>query len=69
MYDVVCDVALAIASKDHVFSLREGVGLEEWPKMDELQRCNKISLVYNDIHKLPEGLVCPELEHFCVISH
>ncbi|RVW70657.1 putative disease resistance protein [Vitis vinifera] len=56
MHDVVRDVALAIASKDHVFSLREGVGLEEWPKLDELQSCNKISLAYNDIRKLPEGL-------------
>ena len=33
MHDVVHDVALAIASKDHVFSLREGVGLKEWPKV------------------------------------
>ncbi|RVW58157.1 hypothetical protein CK203_110689 [Vitis vinifera] len=57
MHDVVRDVALAIASKDHVFSLREGVGLEEWPKLDELQSCSKISLAYNDIRKLPEGLV------------
>ena len=68
MHDVVHDVALAIASKDHVFSLREGVGLEEWPKLDELQSCNKISLAYNDIRKLPEGLVCPELEPF-VLYH
>ncbi|XP_034707045.1 probable disease resistance protein At4g14610 [Vitis riparia] len=68
MHDVVHDVALAIASKDHVFSLREGVGLEEWPKLDELQSCSKISLPYNDIHKLPEGLVCPELEPF-VLYH
>ncbi|WKA03315.1 hypothetical protein VitviT2T_021431 [Vitis vinifera] len=63
MHDVVCDVALAIASKDHVFSLREGVGLEEWPKLDELQSCSKISLAYNDIRKLPEGLIAfPSLE-------
>uniref|UniRef100_F6HVH3 Disease resistance protein n=1 Tax=Vitis vinifera TaxID=29760 RepID=F6HVH3_VITVI len=60
MHDVVRDVALAIASKDHVFSLREGVGLEEWPKLDELQRCSKISLPYNDICKLPEGLRCSD---------
>nr|CAN77510.1 hypothetical protein VITISV_036215 [Vitis vinifera] len=51
MHDVVHDVALAIASKDHVFSLREGVGFEEWPKLDELQSCSKIYLAYNDICK------------------
>ena len=64
MHDVVCDVAIAIVSKVHsVFSLREDE-LAEWPKMDELQTCTKISLAYNDICELPIGLVCPELELF-----
>ena len=64
MHDVVRDVAIAIVSKvHHVFSLREDE-LAEWPKMDELQTCTKISLAYNDICELPIGLVCPELELF-----
>ncbi|WKA03309.1 hypothetical protein VitviT2T_021426 [Vitis vinifera] len=64
MHDVVRDVAIAIVSKvHHIFSLREDE-LAEWPKMDELQTCTKISLAYNDICELPIGLVCPELELF-----
>ena len=64
MHDVVRDVAIAIVSKVHcVFSLREDE-LAEWPKMDELQTCTKMSLAYNDICELPIELVCPELELF-----
>ena len=64
MHDVVRDVAIAIVSKvHHVFSLREDE-LAEWPTVDELQTCTKISLAYNDICELPQVLVCPELEIF-----
>ncbi|RVW70674.1 putative disease resistance protein [Vitis vinifera] len=61
MHDVVRDVAIAIVSKvHHVFSLREDE-LAEWPKMDELQTCTKISLAYNDICELPIGLLPREI--------
>ncbi|RVW88109.1 putative disease resistance protein [Vitis vinifera] len=57
MHDVVRDVAIAIVSKVHcVFSLREDE-LAEWPKMDELQTCTKMSLAYNDICELPIELL------------
>ena len=68
MHDVVHDVALAIASKDHVFSLREGVGFEEWPKLDELQSCSKIYLAYNDICKFLKDWYVQNLNLLCYIT-
>ena len=56
MYDVDCDVARNIASKDaHLFVVRED-GLSE---TDEYSKC--ISLYCKAVHQLPQRLVCPKL--------
>ena len=66
MHHVVYDVVSEIASKDpRAFVFREDVGLEEWSESDESKSCTFISLQYfEDFHKLPRVLVCPELQFF-----
>ncbi|XP_034707052.1 probable disease resistance protein At4g27220 [Vitis riparia] len=62
MHDVVQNVASEIASKEHhEFRFQKGASVEEWPKMDKLQ---KFTMRNVDVSELPEGLVCPELELF-----
>ena len=64
MHDVVRDVAVEIASKDHHwFGLREGVRLKDWSKMEEPEECFGISLNCKTVYELPEGLVCPKLNN------
>lgn len=64
MHDVVRDVAVEIASKDHHwFALREGVRLKDWSKMEEPEECFGISLNCKTVYELPEGLVCPKLNN------
>ncbi|KAJ9682453.1 hypothetical protein PVL29_018383 [Vitis rotundifolia] len=64
MHDVLRSVALDIASKEHhVFTLQQAtVRVEEWPRIDELQKVIWVSPDDCDIPELPEGLVCPKLE-------
>ncbi|XP_031278767.1 disease resistance protein At4g27190-like isoform X2 [Pistacia vera] len=64
MHDVIRDVALGIASKgDIVFLVKAGLGLTEWPKEGRhLGQHTAISLMDNEIHMLPDHLVCPKLE-------
>ncbi|KAJ7951081.1 Disease resistance protein family [Quillaja saponaria] len=63
MHDIVRDVAMLIASKDHqVFALRNGK-LSAWPDKDEMRNCTAISLYNSDIgDELPEGFDCPRLK-------
>nr|XP_043636979.1 probable disease resistance protein At4g27220 [Erigeron canadensis] len=65
MHDVVRDVALLIASQgDNKFLVREG--LTEWlPRDTSLESYVAISLVYNDIKKLPDFEIhLPNLQLF-----
>ena len=66
MHDVVRNVAVIIASKEHhVFALqRTTLRKEDWPSMDELQKITWVSLSQFDCDELPKGLVCPKLELF-----
>ena len=59
MHDVIRNVALEIASKEHHESTFQKGG---WSKAnDELK---KFSMKYVDVCELPGGLVCPKLEFF-----
>ncbi|XP_034707560.1 disease resistance protein UNI-like isoform X3 [Vitis riparia] len=70
MHDVVRDVCKAIGLKDHRFVVKEAVGLQGWQqRVHELGNCTRISLNCRDIHELPGGLVCPELQFFLVNSN
>ncbi|XP_058071056.1 probable disease resistance protein At4g27220 [Magnolia sinica] len=62
MHDVVRDVAVSIASRaEHGFLVKAKVGLKEWPEIENVQKCKRISFVYNEINKLPYQIECPQL--------
>ncbi|KAK9292827.1 hypothetical protein L1049_020807 [Liquidambar formosana] len=63
IHDVVRDVAISIASKENrAFLVKAGWGLKEWPKEDTYEPYTAISIMSNDIHELPDGLECPNLQ-------
>nr|XP_028962668.1 disease resistance protein At4g27190-like [Malus domestica] len=66
MHDLLCDVAIKIASKGHRALLRgNGDVLKEWPNIKEFsENCTMISLSCNIIPELPEVLKCQQLEYF-----
>ncbi|KAL6336017.1 hypothetical protein AAG906_003644 [Vitis piasezkii] len=66
MHDLVRSTVKKITSEQHhVFTHQKTtVRVEEWPRIDELQKVTWVSLDDCDIHELPEGLVCPKLELF-----
>ncbi|KAM5582531.1 hypothetical protein ABKV19_002782 [Rosa sericea] len=61
MHDVVRDTAIQIAQSEHGFLVKPGCGLKDWPSQLP-EGCSAISLMRNDIRKLPEKLVCPKLQ-------
>ncbi|XP_058072688.1 probable disease resistance protein At4g27220 [Magnolia sinica] len=62
MHDVVRDVALSIASRaEHGFLVKAKVDLKEWPEIENVQKCKRISFVYNEINDLPDQIECPQL--------
>lgn len=66
MHDIVRDVAISIASRDHrVITVRNDV-LVGWVNNDVLKNCSAVSLNDVEIGALPEGLEYPQLEFFCV---
>lgn len=69
MHDIVRDVALWIASEgEHVFLVKAGLGLTEWPKHRCLEQCTAISLIGNNIKVLPDDVVCASLQILLVGS-
>ncbi|XP_021281818.1 uncharacterized protein LOC110414745 isoform X3 [Herrania umbratica] len=61
IHDVVRDVAISIASRDrHMFVLRAGDVLKEWPDTD----CSVILLSSPNISELPDELECSHLSFF-----
>ena len=69
MHDVVYDVVREIASKDPCpFVFKEDVGLEEWSNSDESKRCT-FSLHCKVVPKLPQQLVCLELQCFLLCNN
>ncbi|KAH9727222.1 Disease resistance protein [Citrus sinensis] len=68
MHDIVRNVAISIASRDHhVIRVRNDI-LVEWLNNDILKNCSAVFL--NDIKTgvLPEGLEYPQLDFFCMNS-
>ncbi|KAH9745591.1 Disease resistance protein [Citrus sinensis] len=61
MHDVVRYVAQQIASKNK-FLMRAGVELKDWPSINTFEDLTGISLMFNDIHEVPDGLECPKLQ-------
>ncbi|PRQ35278.1 putative toll-like receptor, P-loop containing nucleoside triphosphate hydrolase [Rosa chinensis] len=61
MHDVVRDTAIQIVQSEHGFLVRAGCDLKDWPRQ-LYEGCSAISLMQNKISKLPEKLVCPELQ-------
>ncbi|KAI9112300.1 hypothetical protein K1719_016823 [Acacia pycnantha] len=57
MHDIVHEVAVSIASRDHVFKIGMGGGLKKWPSEEFLQKCTQIILDWCHIPKLPERSV------------
>ncbi|XP_022853620.1 probable disease resistance protein At4g27220 isoform X2 [Olea europaea var. sylvestris] len=65
LHDVVRDVCLQIASKDK----RAYIGLKEWPRRDNNELYNAISLTSNELNQLPSGLEYPNLKFLLVICN
>ena len=62
MHDVVRDVAISIASRhEHAFLVKAGVGLKEWPEIENPEKCKRISLANNKLKALPDSISCPQL--------
>ncbi|XP_022718918.1 uncharacterized protein LOC111277046 isoform X2 [Durio zibethinus] len=65
MHDVVCDVAISIASRDHQWlTLREEDVFEEWSDNETVRNFNAIILRYAKVSELPDELECPNLTFF-----
>ncbi|MBA0637183.1 hypothetical protein Godav_029351 [Gossypium davidsonii] len=67
MRDLICDVTMSIAA-NHVFVLRQEDVLNDWPDDETMKECDKISLLFPSINKLPDQLKCPMLTFFLVVS-
>ncbi|KAH9745578.1 Disease resistance protein [Citrus sinensis] len=61
MHDVVRYVAQQIASKNK-FMIKAGVELKDWPSINTFEDLTGISLMFNDIHEVPDELECPKLQ-------
>ncbi|PRQ35283.1 putative toll-like receptor, P-loop containing nucleoside triphosphate hydrolase [Rosa chinensis] len=61
MHDVVRDTAIQIAQSEDGFLVKAGCRLVDWPRQLH-EDYSAISLMENDIQKLPEKLVCPKLQ-------
>ncbi|XVF42856.1 hypothetical protein PTKIN_Ptkin01aG0399300 [Pterospermum kingtungense] len=70
MHDLICDVALSIASKDNrIFALRhEEEDVNDWPDEETTKRWDKISLLSASISKVPDRLKCPKLSFIYIYS-
>ncbi|XP_022719747.1 uncharacterized protein LOC111277600 [Durio zibethinus] len=69
MHDLICDVTLAIASRDNnAFALKPEDVLEDWPNRETMEKCTMISLEYANISYFPKELKCPQLDLFLLYS-
>ncbi|XP_039044477.1 disease resistance protein At4g27190-like [Hibiscus syriacus] len=65
MHDVVCDVAISIASRDHRWlALGKEDVFEEWSNEDTMRNSRLLSLHYAKVSELPDELECPNLTFF-----
>ncbi|KAL4376036.1 hypothetical protein GQ457_02G040560 [Hibiscus cannabinus] len=69
MHDLICDVAVSIASESNrVFVLKHGDVLNNWPDDETMKECSKICLRRASISKLPDQLKCSKLTLFSMSS-
>ncbi|XP_040372829.1 probable disease resistance protein At4g27220 isoform X2 [Rosa chinensis] len=65
MHDVIRDMAIlmmSLSEEGQRFLVKIGCELKNWPKIDAHKGYSAISLMKNKICKLPEELVCPNLQ-------
>uniref|UniRef100_A0A3Q7J940 AAA+ ATPase domain-containing protein n=1 Tax=Solanum lycopersicum TaxID=4081 RepID=A0A3Q7J940_SOLLC len=63
MNDVLCDVAIYIASEEeHKFMVRHDVNSKEFPKKDNYEQYCHMSIVANEFEELPKPIFCPKLK-------
>ncbi|POO00194.1 NB-ARC domain, LRR domain containing protein [Trema orientale] len=74
MHDVIRDVAILITSTSrtngdhqcpedqHIFLVQAGLALKEWPRRENYGKYTAISLMSNEVHRLPDGVDCPKLQ-------
>ncbi|XP_062002054.1 probable disease resistance protein At4g27220 [Rosa rugosa] len=63
MHDVVRDMAISISlSEGQRVLVKVGCELKNWPQIDAHKGYTGISLMENEIWKLPQELVCPNLQ-------
>ncbi|KAK7858283.1 disease resistance protein [Quercus suber] len=65
MHDVVRDNAKLISSSgnEELFIAQAGSALEEWPQRDtRFESYTAVSVMFNDIKRLPDEPVCPKLQ-------
>lgn len=71
IHDVVCGVALSIASRDkHMFVLNDGDVLKEWPDKERMNNCRAVNLRSpRIITELPDEMEGLQLSFFCMEYH
>lgn len=70
LQDVVRDVTVYIASRDDKhFLVKAGLLMRDWPEVENLDACKRISLMYNDIHVIPEHPNCFRLVFLLLNMH
>ncbi|KAK4716338.1 hypothetical protein R3W88_014676 [Solanum pinnatisectum] len=63
MHDVVCDVAIYIASeRKHIFMVSHDVNSEEFPRKDTYKQYSHMSIVANIFDERPSPIFCPKLK-------
>ncbi|KAK4726590.1 hypothetical protein R3W88_031507 [Solanum pinnatisectum] len=63
MHDVICDVAIYIASEEeHIFMVSHNVNSKEFPQKDSYEQYSHMSIVANKFEELPRPIFCPKLK-------
>ncbi|TYG46742.1 hypothetical protein ES288_D11G280400v1, partial [Gossypium darwinii] len=69
MHDVVCDVAISIASRDRGWlALGKEDVFEGWSDVETMRNYNLISLQHTKVSELPDELECPNLTFFAMVN-
>ncbi|KAK8271593.1 hypothetical protein V6Z11_D11G270700, partial [Gossypium hirsutum] len=69
MHDVVCDVAISIASRDRGWlALGKEDVFEGWSDVQTMRNYNLISLQHTKVSELPDELECPNLTFFAMVN-
>ncbi|KAF6173129.1 hypothetical protein GIB67_020212 [Kingdonia uniflora] len=67
MHDIVRDTAISIARENESESIMNaGLGLQKWPKLKEAGKCLRLSLMSNNIRKVPADT--PECSQLVTLS-